>query len=284
MYEFPLTDDLLTKVVVLSDAISVALRDSVEMAVDPFRVLGVVSARSEARSSEVSEALGFARSTAASHLSALASRGYIEKNVLSARYAFYRATSDGERLVAVGRRSIGEVFDDMLSACTKEQRDAFDIGCIFTAATLSRFSYAGGEPDRPLMYCEAVLTTERLIIKTTQKHGLSLTDFRILFHLLTVDGYSTVAEISKCLLISRSNVSERIGKLSAAHLVSACGDGSRIKGFSLKEEGAKVASLCAEDVDRMYVRGVRSTQEGERKQYLAAARSIVARQRRLRSC
>lgn len=279
-YQYPLTDDLLTMTTVFGSRGSEALRDY-GISLNEYRTLGYLRQGMAHTVGRLSVLLDIAKCKVSCYVSKLCDLNCVEKGVRTGTSVELKITPHGIKVFEVTRDAINQAFDDILSPLDETQRTLFHMGCTATTTLYDGFRLTEKTPDFVYVYLRSCLLTEHSITKITQKRGLSLTGFRVLFALLNARAPLSPSEISRRIVVPKTTVSDCLSKCSKEGLVIIERRDGRSKLVSLTRKGTVAASLTALDVDRSYMEDVRQATSFERELYVTAAKAIASHQREL---
>ncbi len=280
-YEFPLTNDLLTYMTLMGREADRLMHIEYGMKLNEYRALAYVEQGMAQTASELSAALGIAKCKVSGIISSLAERDYLDRSARSTTIKL-TVTPLGKEFFKESRSDLSELFDEMLADLSPSQRKTFDLGCTVTATAYDGFRLREEAPDFVYIYLRAFLLTEQFIIKTTNVHGLNLTEFRVLFATL-LSGPVGMSALVDTLIIPKSTLSECARTLGERNLIIIRKVDGRTKQIELTSEGRKLAEKASVDVDRSFVQDVRNATEVERRLYNEVATKIVNRVRHLTS-
>lgn len=280
VYQFPITNDLLTMTCVLSGVPNAKMRGEYGMVLNDYRTLAYVEQGMATTATDLSKALDIAKCKVTAHVSKLCDLGYIVRGEKQGSRVLLSTTPAGSAFFRESRDLLRETFDDMLALLDENQRSLYDMGCTATATMADGFRLSEGAPDFVYIYLRSCLLTEQFVTKTTHRNGLSLVEFRLLFALLQSGGLMP-SELSSLLLVPKSTVSKCLQNLGSRGLIASVRIDGRSRMVVLTPSGESLAEVAACDVDRSFMQDVRSAQPFERGLYVDVASKIVERQRML---
>lgn len=279
-YQFPLTNDLLTYMTLFGKKADDVMRRQFGMRLNDYRVLAYVSQDMAATASDLAAALGVSKCKVSGLISRLVGKGYLQRGQRHATTQI-KLTREGLVLFEEARAAIGDAFEEVLQALSPKQRASFDLGCTATATTFDGFRLYEETPDFVYIYLRSFLLTEQFITKTTRKHGLNLTEFRVMFAALQ-EGKLEVTEIIHQLLVPKSTLSECIRGLEQRELIELKSIDGRSKMLELTQSGRSVTLRASLEVDHCFLVDVRTSMPNERQLYAQVSEKIVNRERTLR--
>ncbi|MDO4290284.1 MAG: MarR family winged helix-turn-helix transcriptional regulator [Eggerthellaceae bacterium] len=280
VYEFPLTNDLLTMTHLLCTVPDREMRGTYGMVINDYRTLAYVEQGMACTVTELARALDVAKCKASGYVSKLCTRGFIARKERVGSKVLLATTEEGSRFARESRVFLASVFERMLSPLNQSQRNLYDMGCTATATMADGFRLVEEAPDFVYIYLRSCLLTELFVTKTTRKYRLSLNEFRILFALLQEKDVLTSSDLMTTLLLPKATTSDCVQVLRRRGLLGTVSLDGRSKGLSLTLAGRVLAERAACDVDRSYVQDVRSAQPFERNLYVEVASEIVANARK----
>lgn len=271
-----LSSNFLTLTAVFSGFLRRKVEGELSLTYNEYIALAAIRFEGVSSVTALAERLSLTPSRASTTTRELAERGLIEKRRSGGRCERIAITEEGESLMARSFELADEAYEEFIAPIDESSRASFVAGFIATAVVLIGMTYRGDILDIPVMCATVFLHTERIITKKSKEHGLSLADLRVLLAVARGSGSVSASQLSHYLIMSKSTVSESVGRLRRKALVTANRRDGRSSLLSIRAGAEDEVSEILRGVEAAAIGGMRPVRYDERSLYYKIVDQTVA--------
>ena len=273
---YPISSELFTFVHLLNRTIELSLRRECGLSVVQYRMLSCLKqagALEEARMARMLE-------VGASHLSleigSMANQGHISLKTKHGPAKTARITAKGRRLLSDADLVLIDACNKVFEPMGPELGIAIRSGSMLTNQRHGIVRIEDGSFFEEHACFEAFLQAERITKASTHGFGLTQTEFRIMFELLS-NGPASKSVLARRLMMAPSVVSDACRKLADRLLLAETRGlhDRRMRTVALTGEGRSLAEKAALYVDRRSFEDLRPSSDAERDLYQHMADIVV---------
>ncbi len=283
--KYPINSELLTMVVFVTRKVKRGVAEVSTVTIPQYRVLvSLQKAGGAKQTKDIAEDLGITSGTVAATTARLQENGMIERHddENDRRVVHVSLTEKGRRCIEEVDSVIDNLVAELWKPLGRTLRSLNKLGSLKAVGLRGRMRFEAVTQFHNNDYLEATFCCDTRFLNLVHNHNCSVTEFRMLFELMTEQKEMSSSELAKRLLVKLTDLTNACDNLAKRGFINRSRDKAdrRVILIEITNDGYSFARELAPLVDELFAEGICITNQEERDLYLKSAHLIVKNQRK----